>query len=219
MIRTLGCSLTYGHGLKDCKSPGNMTNPKPSAYAWPKVIEEIANTEVKNHSRFGASIKYCSYVATERIRWRENDVAIFLWPNKLRSSTITSAGRVSDIGHWASNKLSKYMVDSMEKYSMDSDFDAVFNIIGTDLILKQKGVQCFHLCNNVKLDTNHQNDFELKTNLPQMINVIDKEDQNFDILLIAKRLNNYGADGSHPGIESHRLFGKLVYKKIKDNII
>lgn len=218
MIRTFGCSLTYGHGLKDCKSPGMEKNPKPSIYAWPKVIEEISGKTVENWSRYGSSVKYAAFVATNKINWKENDCAIFLWPTKFRTSIIQSISSITDVGHWNEDRQSKTLLNLLQASPIDSDFQAIFSAIGTDLILKEQGVKCFHLCNNMNLDPGSSSATTLKSRLHSLINVIDKEDQNFNIMSIAYRTKDYGYDGQHPGLQTHRAFGKLVYRKIKDNL-
>jgi len=214
-IKTLGCSLTYGHGLPDCISPGRIgKNAKPSKYAWPAVLQEITGIDVENHSKFGTSIKRNCYWALERVHWRKGDIAIFLWPHKDRSCLIHTEVSISDIGHWANNDISKNYFLHYNSCPVEVEHDALLRIISTNLILENRGVKCYHLLNQAHLD---KSNLKLYQDLFNLCRVIDVDNDDFDIMTIAKRLRDYGGD-AHPGKKAHKAFAQLIYRNIKDEL-
>ena len=215
-IKAFGCSLTYGHGLPDCANPGSKRHPSPSKLAWPNILGEFTGIEVENHSQFGASIKRNAFIATERTFWKEGDIAVFLWPHKSRYAIIMSTDSITDLGSWSKNKATKYHYAGQGAQKIDVEHDAAIRILGTELVLREQGVKTFHLLNTAELDLS----MGLKQNvkLRDTLNVPDKDELGFDINVMAKRRADYGGDGVHPGLNTHRSFAKLLYKKIKDQI-
>lgn len=212
IIKTFGCSLTYGHGLPDCSNPTQMASP--SEYAWPAVLEEITKVKVENFSKYGTSIKRNAFFAIERTCWRENDLAIFLWPNKNRTAVIMSNTDITDLGHWSRNKQSRSWYSYWGRSPVEVEHDALMRIIATNTLLEKKGVTCFHLLNNTGI-TDERNLF-LSKNYASYLKVIDADDLEFNISNIARKKQDYGLDNAHPGQAAHRAYAELVYEKIKE---
>lgn len=80
-IITSGCSLTYGHGLKDVSNKHGDVNYElgPSPSAFPQLLGDKLGCEVLNVAMPGASNKRIGYCISEISDLNKNDLVIFNW--------------------------------------------------------------------------------------------------------------------------------------------
>lgn len=180
-----GCSLTYGHGLKDCFE----TLDKPSEYAWPSIVSKYMNRECVNKSNPGASNKRI-WNNIINFNYRENDIVFVLWTYPERTSII-KRNSVVDIGPW----MDSVYYNLYDEY--DSNLMSKLFINHSNMFLTEKNIKVYNLVAGEGTDDIINLNNKIANNLPVYIYKLKKK--------YPKAL-----DKNHPGQECHYAFAKEI---------
>jgi len=197
-LLAFGCSLTYGHGLKDCYSGKKKDKPgdKPSLYSWPAILSKMLDRECVNLSEPGSSNKkICHKVLSTN--FRSDDMVFINWSYISRSCCIRGDD-IFDLDLKAKGKLNS----AFRNLSTRSDLafmSAVFvNYIS--LYLKNKNIENYQLIT--------EQDFLRLEKIDA--NVLQSNIQSI------RNKNKKALDNSHPGEDAHLEFAKSIYNEIKE---
>jgi hypothetical protein len=194
-----GCSLTYGHGLKDCYSGKTMRAPgsNPSQYAWPSILAEILGIECVNLATPGASNKRIAYTiySTELAN---TDLVFVNWSYLHRYCVITKDEIIDlDIkGKGKINKAYRHLADAN-----DLMLDSVMRLDYITLLLNKNKIMNFHTLSNKREFSNYANEKILHTSIKEV-----------------RKMFPLAVDKSHPGEQAHAHFAQEIYKEIKDKL-
>ena len=194
-----GCSLTFGHGLKDCIGFDNAPGTFCSNYAWPSLLAKKLNREVLNLSHPGASNKeiWHKIVNTQF----ENDNLVFiLWSHHDRYCIIEDENYTHQLGVWNVSKDKRSKLYFKNFYNdLDANYDTNLRMMHSEYFLREKNVKVFHLNVNRQF-------------IIQSWNTLNFLKPNFNIIRqqFPKALDNH-----HPGEEAHEEFANQIYKEIK----
>ena len=164
-----------------------LENPKEQA--WPSVLAEMLNYECVNLSYPGSSPRYVIY-KMQKFNFRKTDIVVVLWPEVSRYCCIQEDDSVKHIGIWyySKGKTTKNLYEEMfTKKHAEYDFDLFDSY--------------------AKMLFNNKNIKYLDYVGPYFW--LDKNKYKMELL-------DYGSDGRHPGVKSHKNFAQYVYKNIKE---
>lgn len=194
----LGCSHTYGHGLKDCFVPPHGYDENPSVYAWPNQLARLLDIDyVFNLALPGCSNKYIAHSAVN-FKFEPNDLVVALWTYNDRTGIFHSDNDYRVIAHWDDNKYSrKFMKSYYSNYDVSFQNSVYINYL--NLYLKEQ-------------NTNYFYDF-----IDQECREMSVLDSNFVDLDFNKHRKNYGSslDGHHMDEQGHYEWAERWHKKIK----
>ena len=196
-----GCSLTYGHGLPDCFSKDNKSDPgpRPSVYAWPQILADLLDLDCVNLSDYGSSNKkICYEILNSQIDNR--DLVFVNWSHVFRYCII-KADRIVNLGPWSSDKEGKSYLKLMD--SNDLLIDSNLRLRLAHLYLENLQIKHFML-NSDKLN------FTIDSDLANIVlgpSIYDYRD------CLPK-----AADNQHPGEQAHRRFAEEVFHEVKNCI-
>lgn len=197
-LLAFGCSLTYGHGLKDCCAgkKKDKEGPRPSKYSWPAILSNMLDRECVNLSEPGSSNKkICNKVLSTN--FRSDDMVFINWSYISRSCCIAEK-EIINLDLKAKGKLNS----AFRNLSTRSDLafmSAVFvNYIG--LYLKNKNINHYHLVTDRDFLHLEQIDAKLLQSSIQSI----------------RQKHKKALDNLHPGEDAHLEFAKSIYNEIKE---
>ena len=199
-LLAFGCSLTYGHGLKDCYSGKKKDNPgpKPSAYSWPAILSNMLNRECVNLSTPGSSNKkICHKILSTT--FRSNDIVFINWSYINRSCCITK-DEIIDLDLKGKGKLNAAF-RNLSNYS-DLVFMSTVFITYIDLYLQEQNIKHYHLIADKQFLQFEKID----------VKVLESNIQN------VRQKHRKALDNLHPGEDAHFEFATNICKEIKDNI-
>ena len=190
-----GCSLTYGHGLKDCISKKNGPGPYPSKYAWPSLLADMLGRTCTNLGSPGSSNKrICQTVMSTG--FKKTDVVFINW-SYIGRSCIIEESNIIDLFLKGKGKLNS----SFSRLSNNHDLVFMSNLYldYISLLLEKKKIKYYHLITD-------KQDFVLLKNS----NVLKTEMQ------IIRQGHNRAKDNQHPNEDAHLEFATEVYKEISE---
>ena len=198
-----GCSLTYGHGLRDCYSGKRKTGPgkEPSKYAWPSVLADILGIDCCNLSSPGASNKRIAYTVYNTELF-ENDIVLLNWSYADRYCIITDNTiidlAVAQKGAWK-GKINTAFRHLANRH--DLMLDSIMRLDYIDLYLDKHKITNFCMLTDKKDFGNYRNNNILETSIGEIF-------PNFPRAI----------DKLHPGEEAHAHFAQEIYREIKDRL-
>ena len=143
---TFGCSLTYGHGLKDCYIPKTGGYPNvPSRYAWPQILADRLGVPCFNRSRPGVSNKFI-LKSIQDFCFEKNDVVICLWTYSARYTIFKKELPDEGLGPWQDKEISKIYYKHIEN-DYDSLIDLYTRANWAKNYLDIKGIKNHHMLN------------------------------------------------------------------------
>ena len=189
---TFGCSFTYGLGLPDCIDTGTEWS-SPSNFAWPNLLANKLNYQLKNESYPGSSNLEILYRILN-FKFEQDDVVVIMWTVPPRDMYFQPFGKLyRRLGIWMRDRFAKKWILSIN----DQDYTqrTWIYIHHADLYLKNLKVKYLH-CPAYSYDDK-----------PDYLNI-----ENFyhnSIVEIDKALDN-----AHPGIASHEQISKKIFNYI-----
>lgn len=191
----LGCSHTYGHGLKDCFVPPHGYDENPSVYAWPSQLARLLDIDfVFNLALPGGSNKYIAHSALN-FKFEPNDLVVALWTYGDRTGIFHSDNDYRVIAHWDDNKYSRKFIKSYySNYDIEFQNSVYINYI--KLYLQNKNITYYYdFLENNQIET----------------------DRYFVDLKFDQHRKNYGSslDGYHMDEQGHYDWAERWYEKIK----
>jgi hypothetical protein len=97
---TFGCSLTYGHGLKDCFEPtGIGAGPVPSKLAWPQLLADTLKLNCVNLSSPGSGNTEILYKILNH-KFTQEDFVLVFWSYSERDVVFDDRGTMTRIAHF-----------------------------------------------------------------------------------------------------------------------
>lgn len=190
---SFGCSLTYGHGLKDCVIIDNKITCPPSQFAWPKLVADQFNINCVNMSYPGSSNKKI-WKAILDFDFQDNDIVFIHWSFPDRT-TIFKKTETIDIGPWDSN------YDYYQKIYDDNDalLNSKLLVDHANLFLKTKNVKVYNLIPDEDIKSILKLANHVNTHIPVYIKSLS---ENYPKAL----------DNLHPGEECHKAVAEEIYK-------
>ena len=199
-----GCSHTYGESLPDCLC--GIPMPPPSKFSWPYLLAQKLSLECVNHAVCGASnkeIQHCILGADIT----KNDTVVVLWTHHDRSCVL-----INDYNH------NQYMPSYTEKRKGNpparrelnrifyryffNDFNAqnetYVAIDHTYRYLLSKGIKVFNF-------TFSRDEKAMSSEVNSIPNWFSTPVKNLNLL------NDFGADGMHPGVLAHADIAEQAY--------
>ncbi len=207
MIKNLvafGCSLTYGHGLKDCFEPPTGFGPEPSKLAWPQLLADKFNLNCVNLGSPGSGNTEILHKILNYDFTLENYV-IVLWSFPARDIVFDNNGEVHRLSAFDHHPHIKAWT------KLHSDYDC-----------EMRTWICIHHAYHYLTSLNVKFDFmKLNKNLPA-----PKWTENLKLLKVdPERLmkyvfgrNDLALDNSHPGESFHKMLVDIIYKSCGINI-
>ena len=194
----LGCSHTYGHGLKDCFVPPHGYDNNPSIYAWPNQLATLFNVDhVFNLALPGCSNKYILHSALN-FKFNPDDLVVVLWTYNDRTGIFNTQDDYRVIAHWDSQKYSKkFMKSYYSNYDISFQNSVYINYL--KMYFQSNSISYYYDF----LDHESQDLCNLDSNFV---------DLNFD-----QHRRKYGPslDGYHMDEQGHCDWAELWYEKIK----
>jgi len=197
-IVAIGCSMTYGHGLKDCFLPPAMPGLQPSNLAWPQLLSHALGLDITNLSEPGSSNKRIWHRATT-YDFQPGDAAVIMWTYNTRSCVFHSNQECLNIlpPDSSSSKIDlnyyKHFYNEYDAVIMDRLF-----VEHSDFILKSHGTPVIHLAVS-------------RRNSSEIFARVDHIPEYFGD---AKYSQSRALDHRHPGHGSHRKFAKVLAARI-----
>ena len=203
MLKTFGCSLTFGAYLQD-----NPNNEHPSKFAWPQTVAKLMGTECINHGRNGASNREILYRILET-EYSKDDVVIVQWTFPERSCLIKDGFTIC-IGPWYTEFYeNQYQHDISESfYNMMDEGDQSITqsmcIEHAGLYLDSIGIKNYHFHHSPKLvETRNWTKRKML-------------DVNY-IKVISANPKKRASDGHHPNEEIHNIIGNQIWSMMMQN--
>ena len=193
-----GCSLTFGHGLKDCWDKKTQTPGKsPSQLAWPQLLANKINRNCVNLSNSGASNKEILFKLENWIdKISVNDLVIIKWSYSNRWCVIEDDHvRPMHIGTKQWKNWQKDYTNEKDSAWLTKQF-----IDLSSILLNERKIKYFHLAT----DLVDYDNLDLR---------YSKFVKNSSIIPFKKRFPR-ALDGSHPGEEAHNEYAKNLCKII-----
>lgn len=187
-ILFFGDSQTYGDGLPDLSSTNNTTNP--SNLAWPTVASRSMGAECVNLSTRGSSNLQMHWSMRTYDGYRDTDVVVCQWSFDNRDVILKDP--LMQIGPWMRND------DAVHYYMVHDDLDMSRR---TMLIVEHTALWL----------TNHGFRWVFFANRPFTVpSHVDGIITDYSM----KYFVDLAADGMHPGMETHMLWGKVTGEHI-----
>ena len=202
-----GCSITYGHGLKDCSINNLEPGPYPSKFAWPSIVGNKLKADVFNLSHPGASNDQILYDILNFNDYEKGDHVIILWSYLYRAMLFTNEGEYLPLSpNRMIHSLSVGPREWESFYKAHDDYDlwirTVKNIHHASCYLESK---------QVKISSAHFDPWAIKWKT-----VTNSYIKNMDIDLAYINLNDVvvdkALDSLHPGEESQKNIAEIIYK-------
>lgn len=201
-----GCSFTYGHGLPDCvDETGNGPGKEPSKVAWPSLLAQKLGRSVINLSQPAAG--------NTEILWKifnfgfePDDLCVIMWSYFTRSEFFMYTND--------SNGLRIKENKNNPRFYEDEDVFLNHNCIA-NLLTMDHGSRYLD-----DLDIKSHAFIAPKRGLSKQRGIYFKENDRINIsnldlsFSIIQYLIDFGLDGRHPGVKSHRLIAETLYEKI-----
>lgn len=202
-LYAFGCSLTFGHGLRDCWDYKNKhVGNEPSKYAWPQLLANKLGRRCVNLSMPGASNKEICYLLSNHIdKITTDDIVYIKWSYASRWGVIRPSGRMAHIKQ--DSKLYKRWI---RDFYTDEDgmwLTATF-IDYAELLLEKNNIKHFFLT----ADAHYPRALNCK-----YAKFVKKGSINFYRGKYPKALDN-----AHPGELAHFYYSEHVYNRTKDVI-
>ena len=192
----LGCSYTYGHGLPDCHVPPNKPGPKPSKLSWAFILAQKLNLDLVNLAQVGVSNLHILWHLLN-FDFEEDDTCIIMWTHFHRHPK-SLLNYDSSIMRWTEyEKINFSDIVSIEDENLSlTNFISIHH---AHLYLKEKKIK-----HNFLILTHPEN----KLPIPSVLDI--------PLILRYKKFTSFdkALDNSHPGIKSHELLAKLIYKEM-----
>ena len=198
---TFGCSFTYGQGLPDCVNQNNVNfpGPEPSKFAWPNLLSQIMNIECINQSGAGASNLEILYKILD-FKFKKDDIVVIMWSLPNRDIYFTRLIKpFKQLGAWKTNKIAKKWMLTLDEY--DYIQRSWIYIHHADLYLKNLDVKYIHYPS-----------FPDKLAVNSSLKNISIDNLYLDGQVIC----DFGLDGGHPGIESHKQTANKIFNILKE---
>jgi hypothetical protein len=195
-----GCSITFGHGLKDCYSGKRKIGPgdQPSKYAWPSVLADILGLECVNLSSPGSSNKRIAHTLCST-ELTDTDLVIVNWSYANRYCVITE-NEIIDLGFFKGrDKINKSFKNLAN--ANDLMLDSIMRLDYVKLLLDKNKITNFHTLSTKKDFKNYENENMLTSSIENIRKIFPK-----------------ALDNSHPGEEAHLQFAQEIYHEIKDRL-
>ena len=187
---TLGCSHTFGEGVKD-----------PSKESWPALLSQRFNMELFNLGEPGGSNRTIQHNVYKH-KFRKDDTVIILWTYPDRYHFFRDKDNHTGlINSWGTGRSTVWFKDFHTEYNEKFDNETIVNQV--NLYLDKLNIEHYNLV--VDLDFNYY----FKT---FDINYI-KEDFNTNYLKKFAR----GVDGWHMGFDGNRAYANFIYNYINSS--
>ena len=141
-IITGACSVTYGHGLKDCiAKDGKNPGPQPSQYSYVSLLGKKLNQEVINLSTPGGSNERMLY-ELQTVNINPQDTVIILWSYFYRNAFYNQYGIANFHAYGGIEEYNKYLVNVSN--DNDAQLKNLLNILYTTYYLESKGCKIMY---------------------------------------------------------------------------
>jgi hypothetical protein len=194
---SFGCSYTVGVSLPDnhhlAPYPGI-----PSIYAWPKVLADLLNVPCENLAVGGSGNLEILWKILNT-KFLPGDVVCIAWSHFSRDMLFDEK-----LGKQRINENTSYLNTTLSKrwLMVHSDYDFTMRnwlyIHHAHIHLKNLGIETYHAFGA------HDIDVQIK---PDCLNIDNITNTYFLDL-------DKGADNSHPGVQSNKLFAENIHKYI-----
>ena len=194
---TFGSSVTKGFDLPDQWAKHDYSNIRPSIYAWPNVLNNLLKTDTLLNLAENGENNLSILYKVLNFNWQEKDICIIGWGYFYRSETLKLRYNVLPL------------FTNTDPNNIDVDDNAIKNYLyiqHTHLYLRSINVQSFGLKTLDDFDRNKCPDY---INIPELLDYSGIENCYVDL----------ANDKHHPGVESHELYAKKIYERIKDYVI
>lgn len=199
-----GCSMTFGHGLKDCYNVSNrFPSTIPSIYAWPNKLADLLEIDVViNKADSGVSNKYIWHEIVN-FKYEPTDIVFVCWTYSDRTCIIDGPDvvkEINNIGPWRQHDKKSMLYYNHVYDEYDSVIDTNLRVHHSNYIVTNKNIKIFH----TTIDDFY---FQATWNDVQFLqaNILQED--------YPKAL-----DGTHPGEEGHQSFANKIFKEIQGRI-
>lgn len=198
---TFGCSLTYGHGLKDCfEFDGNGPGPDPSRLAWPQLLADSLELNCINLSQPGSGNTEILHKIID-YKFNKEDLVVVFWSFSNRDIVFADNGEMIRISHFESYPYFKEWSKVHGQYDLDTKTWLCMH--HAYYFFKSKNVKFYF----VKLNK----DFK-SPKWADHINVLDVDPNQ--LMITTWQNGDYALDCSHPGESFHVTLANILQKKI-----
>lgn len=172
-----------------CSNTVGTSLPDPKKQSWPSILATMLECDYVNLAVEGSSPRYAIY-QIQQFEFLETDIVVILWPEITRYCFINDDRSVKHIGIWHYSK------------------DTITTKLYKDLFTNIHALYDYKLFNDYAL-LFFSNKKIKYFNYFGPYTYIDKSKYQMELL-------DYGLDGRHPGIESHKYFAEKVYNDLKE---
>jgi hypothetical protein len=196
---TFGCSLTYGHGLKDCfESEGNGAGPEPSKFAWPQLLADTLKLNCINLSSPGSGNTEILHKILD-YKFSSEDLVVVFWSYSGRDIVFTDQGDMTRISHFDPYPYVKEWTKVHSAYDLE---------IKTWLCMHH--AHCYFKSMDVKSNFVKLNK---ALTIPVWSNDVAVLDINpMQLMKEAFDRKDYALDNSHPGESFHKELATILQR-------
>jgi hypothetical protein len=221
-IVAFGCSHTYGHSLPDCVVDKYLPGPHPSHFAFPSLIANQLGVMCINKSVPGAS-NLQILLNILQFNFLPNDLVLVMWTFPNRGTLFTEKKQLVKIAPWLlSDNIDKgILID----YSAKKDKTPKDSVIGMARSFYETHSD-YHLRLMSWLYMDMASMFLDKIHIKKIFVTFDNawnisENPMLDCRSIKEPLDSYeidyGFDGFHPGLETHKIWANKILEVLKNN--
>ena len=204
---TFGCSYVFGDSLPDTTPlPQKIKDRIPSKFAWPQVLANLLGYDCLNNG-WSASGNYEILLKILKTEFLSDDLVIIAWSHFTRYDfykVIDGQGNGQQI--FENNTNFKTLVAQLKLTDTAFQSNLITKnwlcISHANLYLNSKNIKNYFFLNTTDWENKGQPTF-----IPTVDGNLNLTRNDYVI--------DHGFDGTHPGIESHKLLSNLLYKKIK----
>lgn len=201
---TFGCSLTYGHGLKDCFEPiSNGAGIVPSKFAWPQLLADTLKLNCVNLSSAGSGNSEILYNILDYTFSKEDLVVVF-WSYSGRDIVFTDQGDMTRIAHFEPYPYFKEWSKIHGSYDLE-----------TKTWLCMHHAHCYFKSIGVKSNFIKINRDFTRPKWAKDVVVLDIDPEH--LMRKAWRIKDYALDRSHPGESFHQDLANVLNTFLKES--
>lgn len=200
-LKVFGCSLTYGHGLRDCfEAEGNGAGPIPSKLAWPQLLADSLKLTCNNFSSPGSGNLEILFKILDS-KFSQEDFVIVFWSYSGRDIVFTDQGQMTRISHFEPYPYFKEWTKVHSTYDLE-----------TKSWLYMHHAHSYFRSKNIKFNFIKVNTAFPVPDYAKEVHVLDIDIEN----LMSKAWNNkdFALDQNHPGESFHQDLANIMKKKI-----
>jgi hypothetical protein len=200
---TFGCSLTYGHGLRDCFDPPSGYGPQPSKLAWPQLLSDKLNLNCINLSDPGSGNMEILYRILN-YNFTSEDCIVVFWSFTDRDIVFANKKIITRISHFNSYPYFKEWTKIHSPH--DLEIRSWLYMHHAHFYLKSIGAQFNFIKTNRKFPT---------PSWARDINELDVIPE--DLMQQSWRNGDYALDNTHPGESFHQNLSQNIFKQLDIN--